>query len=181
MNICLFGAASDEIGKEYLEAAEAFGEALARRGHSLVFGGGATGVMGAAARGVSKAGGTLTGIAPRFFQKEGVLYGGCTELLYTETMRERKQWMEERSDAVVMAPGGIGTFEEFFEMLTLKQLGRHRKPIAVLNLCGYFDEMQRMLQKAVRLRFMGEETMALYGCFSDGEALLCALEDSVAE
>ena len=178
MNICLFGAASDEIGREYLEAAEAFGEALARRGHSLVFGGGATGVMGAAARGVRKAGGTMIGIAPHFFRREGVLFEDCTEFLYTETMRERKQAMEERSDAVVMAPGGIGTFEEFFEMLTLKQLGRHRKPIAVWNLCGYFDEMQRMLEKAVRLRFMAAENLTLYGCYKDGEELLRALEIS---
>lgn len=176
MNICVFGAASNAIAARYLEQVEAFAAELARRGHGLVFGGGATGLMGAAARGAAKAGGYILGVAPSFFNVEGVLYQNCTEFIYTETMRERKQTMEDRSDAVVMVPGGIGTFEEFFEMLTLKQLGRNNKPIAVFNVGGYFDEMEAMLQKSAREGFMSEGTLALYRCFSDGTALLDYLE-----
>ena len=176
MNICVFGAASNAIEGSYLKTVEEFGAELAKRGHGLVFGGGATGLMGAVARGVAGAGGFLLGVAPHFFNTEGVLYQNCTEFIYTDTMRERKQAMEDRSDAVVMVPGGIGTFEEFFEMLTLKQLGRNNKPIAVFNVNGYFDEMEAMLQKAAREQFMSGGTLALYRCFSDGGELLAYLE-----
>ncbi len=176
MKICLFGAASDAVDPAYLTAAEEFGASLARRGHELVFGGGATGLMGAAARGVRRAGGRLTGVAPRFFDREGVLYQDCTEFIFTDTMRERKQIMEERSDAAVMAPGGIGTLEEFFEILTLRQLGQYHKPIAILNLQGYFDGLQILLETAVERCFLEPEGLRLYGMFSDGEALLDALE-----
>ena len=176
MNICVFGAASNAIADSYLKTVENFGAELAMRGHGLVFGGGATGLMGAVARGVAGAGGFLLGVAPHFFNTEGVLYQNCTEFIYTETMRERKQTMEDRSDAVVMVPGGIGTFEEFFEMLTLKQLGRNNKPIAVFNVNGYFDEMEAMLQKAAREQFMSAGTLDLYRCFSDGGELLAYLE-----
>ena len=133
MVICVYGASSDTIHPDFLKAGEALGSAMARRGHSLVFGGGGHGLMGAVARGVASSGGSITGVAPRFFNVDGVLFDGCTEFVYTDTMRERKAIMEERADAFLMTPGGIGTFEEFFEILTLRQLGRHNKPISVLN------------------------------------------------
>jgi len=176
MNICVFGASSNAIEESYLNRVEAFGEELARRGHGLVFGGGAKGLMGAAARGAARGGGFILGVAPSFFNVDGVLYEHCTEFIHTETMRERKQTMEDRSDAVVMTPGGIGTFEEFFEMLTLKQLGRNNKPIAVFNVNGYFDEMQEMLEKSVRQNFMSHATLELYRVFTDGSKLLDYLE-----
>ncbi len=90
------------------------GKKLAERGHTLVlFGAGARGLMGAAARGASAGNGEIVGVAPTFFNVDGIIYGKCTELIRTETMRERKQIMEDRSDAFIMVPGGIGTFEEF--------------------------------------------------------------------
>lgn len=180
MNLCLYGASSDQIAPAYLQAVEALGEKLARRGHGLVFGGGAQGLMGAAARGVSSRSGYILGVAPSFFNVDGVLYPHCTEFIYTETMRQRKQIMEDRADGFIMVPGGIGTYEEFFEMLTLKQLGRHSKPIAVLNLDGYYDLLQQMLEQTIEQGFIKPACRELYGVFSDADALLDYLEQAKA-
>ena len=128
------------------------------------------------AGGVRSGGGRILGVAPRFFNVDGVLYDACTEFIYTDTMRERKQIMEDRSDAVIMTPGGIGTFEEYFEMLTLKQLGRHSRPIAVFNVGGYFDELLQMLEKAAREQFMQPAALSLSRCFTDAEAMLDYIE-----
>ena len=172
MNICVYGASSDVIDAAYLEAGYELGRQMAARGHGLVYGGGARGMMGAAARGIYDAGGWQLGIAPSFFHVDGVLFEHCNEFIYTDTMRERKQLMEERSDAFVMTAGGIGTFEEFFEVLNLKQLGRHTKPIAVLNTGGYFDALESMLKQAVAQRFMKEGCLSLYKfCATPAEVL----------
>jgi uncharacterized protein (TIGR00730 family) len=172
MRICIYGAASNDIRESYITETEKLGELLAESGHSLVFGGGASGLMGAAARGFHRKGAEIIGVAPSFFKPDGVLYTACTEFIYTETMRERKQAMEDRSDAFLVTPGGIGTFEEFFEVLTLKQLGRHTKPIAVLNTGGYFDALESMLKQAVAQRFMKEGCLSLYKfCATPAEVL----------
>ena len=166
MKICVFGASSRELAQGYYDAAYELGAQLARRGHELVFGGGTSGLMGAAARGVVSEGGRLTGVAPRFFDEPGILFEGCTDFVFTETMSERKKAMEDMSDAFVTLPGGIGTFEEFFEALTLKQLGRHAKAMAV---------------RAVEERFFPEDGHALYAVFTDAAALLDYVESYEAE
>ena len=180
MQICVYGASSNTIDEDYIRAVEALGRSMARRGHGLVFGGGAQGLMGAAARGMTEGGGTITGVAPRFFNVDGILYQRCTEFVYTDTMRERKAIMEERADAFVMTPGGIGTFEEFFEILTLRQLGRHNKPIAILNLNHYYDPMKEMLETAIEQNFMKPACRQLYAMFEEPEALLDYLESDQA-
>ncbi len=162
MNICVYGASSDAIDKEYIKAGELLGEEMARRGHTLIFGGGAAGLMGAVARGMAKLGGKIVGIAPSFFNVDGVLFDKCTEFIYTETMRERKQLLEDMSDAFIMSPGGIGTYEEFFEVLTLKQLDRHNKPITVLNTKGYYTPIDNLLKETAKGGFMREESLNLY-------------------
>ncbi len=172
MRICVFGASGSELAAEYFEAAHKLGELLAIGGHSLVFGGGQSGLMGACAEGAARHGGEITGIAPRFFDEPGILFPGCTRFLFTETMRERKQLMEEQSDAFIVLPGGIGTLEEFFETLTLKQLGRHGKPIAVLNTLRYYDAMLAMLYTAADGGFMSRNCLRLFGfCATPEEAL----------
>ena len=118
--------------------------------------------MGAAARGAHENGGDIIGIVPKFFDEPGIIYEHCTELVFTETMRERKQLMEERSEACIVLPGGIGTFEEFFEMLTLKQLGRSDRAIVVLNTNDYYALMQQMLENTARQRFMSRGCLELY-------------------
>ena len=176
MKICVFGASSRELAQGYYDAAYELGAQLARRGHELVFGGGTSGLMGAAARGVVSEGGRLTGVAPRFFDEPGILFEGCTDFVFTETMSERKKAMEDMSDAFVTLPGGIGTFEEFFEALTLKQLGRHAKAMAVLNTRGYYDAMDAMLRRAVAERFLSEDGYALYETFTDIPKLVDYIE-----
>jgi uncharacterized protein (TIGR00730 family) len=177
MTICVFGASSDQINAEYIASGEKLGKVIADRGHGLVFGGGANGLMGAVARGVYKGNGYIMGVAPSFFDVDGVLYEHCSELIYTETMRQRKQVMEDRSDAFIMTPGGIGTFEEFFEILTLKQLGRHTKPIAIFNVCGYYNKIIDMIKQAIDERFMRPESLELCEMFEDPEKLLDYFEN----
>ena len=125
MNICVFGASSDAISKEYLDTARKFGKTIASRGHTLVFGGGATGVMGAAVRGVkSNPNGHALGIAPRYFDTEGILYKECDESIFTDTMRERISLLIENSDTFAVLPGGVGTYQEFFEVFVLSRSER---------------------------------------------------------
>ena len=177
MRICIYGASSTLIDPKYIEETEILGEVLAGKGHGLVFGGGTEGLMGAAARGFARKGGEIIGIAPTFFLNvDGILYDQCTEFIYTETMRERKQLMEEKSDAFLVTPGGIGTFEEFFEILTLKQLGRHTKPILIYNIMGYFDSMKAMMEDAIEKKFMKDTCRELYTFVDTPEAVIDYLQ-----
>ena len=176
MRICVFGASSRDLKQVYYDEAYKLGEILARHGHSIVFGGGTSGLMGSVARGAKSCGGYVIGVAPKFFDEPGVLYDGCDEMLFTETMSERKKAMEDMSEAFITLPGGIGTFEEFFEALTLKQLGRHAKGMAVLNTNGYYDALEAMIARAVAEEFFTESGRALYEVFSDQEKLVDYIE-----
>ena len=162
MNICVFGSSSEQIDKIYLESAEHLGKKIAEKGHSLVFGAGKYGVMGASARGAYSAGGYTIGVTPDFFIDVGVVFDKCSELIVTDTMRERKGIMEDKADAFVICAGGMGTLEEFFEVLTLKQLNRHTKPIIIYNVKGYYNSMLAMLDNAVSEKFMTNACNRLY-------------------
>lgn len=161
MNICVYGAASKNIDPKYTDAGYDLGLKLAKRGHGLVFGGGNGGMMGAVARGAHDGGAHIIGIAPSFFNIDGVLYPHSDEVIYTETMRQRKQKMEDMSGAFIVTPGGIGTFEEFFEILTLKQLARTDKPLVILNTAGYYDSMLMMMRHSIENNFLTASTMGL--------------------
>ena len=170
MKICIYGASSNRLEPRYYEDARRFGTLLAEGGHSLIFGGGAGGLMGACAEGAS--GAEIIGVAPRFFDEPGILYPGCTRMIYTETMRERKAIMEEEAEAFVVLPGGIGTFEEFFETLTLKQLGRHGKPMALLNTRDYYAPLTALLERAAEDGFLSRRCFELFAvCATPEEAL----------
>lgn len=181
MNICLYGASSNAIAKSYINPTEELGAKIAERGHTLIYGGGAAGLMGAAARGVYSRGGKIIGIVPSFLNVDGILFDKCDEMIFTETMRERKQLMEERADAFIVTPGGVGTFDEFFEILTLKQLGRHSKPIAVFNINGYFDSLIEQLKNAVHKQFMSPESFELCMFTDNADKLINYIEQSVNE
>lgn len=183
MNICVFGAASSEIDGKYIEKVEEMGYALGKEGHNLVFGAGAQGLMGAAARGFKKAGAEIVGVIPTFFKNIDVepIFEECTELIFTETMRERKAAMEEHADAFVVVPGGIGTFEEFFEILTLKQLGRHSKKIAIYNIDGYYDDMNNLMDNSISQGFVREKCKEIYCIAGNFEELIEYLERSENE
>jgi len=178
MRICIYGAASPNIDQSYIDDTEKLGKKMAERGHSLVFGGGANGLMGAAARGVRAGGGTVLGVVPEFFFEESaeVIDPLCNEIIKTDTMRRRKQIMEEKSDAFIVLPGGVGTFEEFFEILTLKQLCRHNKPIAVYNINGYYDEIRLALEKAIEKKFIRNTCKELYLISNDPEEIFRYLD-----
>ncbi len=181
MKICVYGAAGSEVPQSMILKTEQLGIALAERGHSLVFGGGNGGMMGAIARGVYKGGGEVIGIAPRFFDGDGVFFPNCKEFIHTNTMRERKALMEQMSDAFIVTPGGVGTFDEFFEILTLRSLGQHTKPIAVFNADGYYEPLRALFKNAVDGRFMKEAVTALCPFFSDPTALITHLETDERE
>lgn len=178
MKICVFGAASSAIDRKYIELTERLCEDMARRGHELVFGAGAAGLMGAAARGMRKGGGKVTGVIPTFFKEETIeaIYEECDELIFTETMRERKMTMEDNADAFIVVPGGIGTFEEFFEVLTLKQLGRHVKPIALYNIDGYFNNLMAFMEHCMEENFINKSCSSLYACCYDTDELFQYIE-----
>ncbi len=172
MRICVYGASSSELDGRYFDAARELGRLLAEGGHCLVFGGGDGGLMGACARGAAERGGEILGIAPRFFDEPGVLFPRCSRFLWTGTMAERKAAMHRESDAFIALPGGIGTFEEFFETLTLKQLGRHGKPMALLNTLDYYVALMRLLEQAAEGGFLSRSCFELFAlCASPEDAL----------
>ena len=181
MKICVYGASSAKIDKSYIDAGEELGRLMVKRGHSLVFGGGDDGLMGAVSRGVHEMGGEIIGVAPEFFNVDGVLSPYCTKLIRTKTMRERKQTMEDLSDGFIMTPGGIGTFEEFFEILTLRQLMQTDKPIAVLNTDGYYDCLQEMMENAISRKFVIEACLSLYSVHDTPDGVLDFMENYVPE
>ncbi|MCF0245989.1 MAG: TIGR00730 family Rossman fold protein [Ileibacterium sp.] len=162
MNICVYGSSSNSIPQSYLKAGYELGKQIASRGYGMVFGGGCDGMMGAAVRGMQSEGGWSIGIAPTFFQGQGVLFRDCSEWIFTKTMRERKHLMEHKSSAFIMTAGGIGTLEEFFEVLTLKQLSQLNKPICILNTDGCFDELDALLKQLVKDGFMSADNLNLY-------------------
>ena len=160
--ICVFGSSSESIDRAYLAEAEALGKFLAEKGCGVVYGAGKYGIMGAVARGVQAANGALLGISPDFFVELEVLTEDYGELILTKTMCERKALMEDKSDAFIICAGGIGTLEEFFEVITLKQLGRHQKPIVIYNTRGFYDPMIDMMEQSVAQHFMSANVHRLY-------------------
>ena len=137
--------------------------------------------MGAAASGFKAAGGYILGVIPKFFDEEDVeaICDFCDELIQPDTMRQRKQLMEDNADAFIVVPGGIGTFEEFFEILTLKQLCRHNKPIALYNLMGYYDDINNVLDQAMKKNFIRDNCKELYYTTDDIEELFRYIEEPV--
>ena len=134
--------------------------------------------MGAAARGTRRGGGKIIGVIPEFFRDEEIeaICEDCDELIFTKSMAERKTTMEELSDGFIVAPGGIGTLEEFFETLTLKQLGRHTKPIAIFNCYNFYDYMEMFLYHIMNQRFIKANCDLLYLTFTDFDEMFEYLE-----
>lgn len=163
MKITVYGAASNKIDQHFINEGEKLGKELVKKGHSLVYGGGNHGLMGAVARGVHSENGHILGIAPTFFKSvDGELFEHCNEFIFTENMRERKFLLEEHGDAFIVTPGGAGTYEEFFEVLTLKQLRQHNKAIIIYNAFNYYDTLVKMLEEAIEKKFIRESNTELY-------------------
>ena len=176
MKICLFGASSSRLDPVYFQEAERMGRLIAEAGHTVVFGGGADGLMGACARGAKAVGGRIVGIAPRMFNEPGILLPECDELILTDSMSARKEKMFSESEAFLALPGGIGTMDEFFEAITLRQLGLLRGPIVLLNTRGFYTPLFAYLEQMAELGFMSQNCMKLVHLCDTPEAALEALQ-----
>lgn len=173
--ICVFCGSSPGLSSDYRTMTEQLGEALLRKRIGLVYGGGDVGLMGRLAHVVVEGGGEVIGVIPKALAIKEVAYAGLPDLRVVESMHERKALMAELSDAFIALPGGLGTLEEFFEVLTWVQLGIHHKPCGILNIGGYYDLMIEFLDHAVDQRFMRPEHRANVLVDDDPDGLLAKL------
>lgn len=156
-NVCVYSASSTKIDKVYFDAAIELGKILAAKKINIINGAGCLGLMAAISDSALNAGGSVTGIIPKFMVEQNWHHKGLTRMIETETMHERKSLMAEMSDASIALPGGCGTLEELLEVITWKQLGLYLKPIVILNINGYFNPLLEMLNKAIEENFMRQE------------------------
>lgn len=174
-SICVYCGSKPGTNPLYTEAAVAVGQWIASHGGQLVYGGGSGGLMGTVANATLAAGGRVVGVIPKALVEKEWAHHGCTELHIVDNMHERKRMMAERADAFIALPGGIGTFEELFEVWTWRQLGYHDKPIGLLNTAGYYDGMLAFLQQAVANGFLSDWQMGLLRTGSTPTTLLADL------
>ncbi len=158
--VCVFCGSSRGAREAYQEAARETGRAIAEAGLGLVYGGGRVGLMGMLADAALEAGGEVIGVIPQALSSSEIAHGGLTELRVVGSMHERKALMEQFSDGFLAMPGGFGTFDELFEILTWAQLHLHDKPVCLLNVCGYFDGLLTMVNHAEQERFVRPEHRA---------------------
>ena len=175
-SVTVFCGSSDAVEEKYFAAARELGEKLARRGWRLIYGGGSVGLMGVVSRAVLAHGGHVTGVIPKALLDLGVGNPDASELIVTDGLRDRKAIMDERGDAFVALPGGLGTLEEVLEVLTLKQLGYHTKPVAVLDLGGFYEPLWSQVQRGIDTGFIKPEFLDLWYPAPDVDALLRYLD-----
>ena len=171
-SICVYCGSANQASREYFLAAREVGEILARRGLSLIYGGGRTGLMGAVADGVLENGGQVTGVITESMNTPELAHTGLTRLEVTATIHQRKARMYALADGYIALPGGYGTLDELFETLTWAQIGEHQKPVGILNVNGYYDPLLEMLDRAVTEKFLFPEHRRALLCESDPEKLL---------
>jgi uncharacterized protein (TIGR00730 family) len=174
-SICVYCGSSGKIDPRYINAAYEMGAVLAARGINLVYGAGSTGLMGAVANGALENSGDVVGVIPEIFNTPTLAHKNLTRLEIVPDMHVRKARMAELSDAFIALPGGFGTMEELFEILTWAQIGLHQKPVGILNVCGYFDPLLEMIGKAKQEGFIYREHQALLSSTDEPRSLLDAL------
>ena len=177
-SITVYCSASEGLDKGFNHAAEEVGRLLAENGIELVYGGGAVGLMGVIAKACKAAGGKVTGIITEHLLESEQGWDGCDELIIVDSMRQRKRQLIDRAEGFLVLPGGLGTYEEFFETLVGRLLEEHRKPIGILNDRGHFDPMMAMLRDGIDKRFITEPTMELVQIDDDAATLLKRLIES---
>jgi uncharacterized protein (TIGR00730 family) len=171
-SVCVYCGSRPGATPEFAQAAQIVGTWIGQHGGQLVYGGGKAGLMGIVAEATLQAGGKVIGVIPRALVEKEWALRDCTELHIVETMHERKRMMAERADAFLALPGGIGTFEEFFEVWTWRQLGYHDRPVGLLNVGGYYDGLLAFLRATVEQQFLSDWQMNLVQTDSDPLALL---------
>lgn len=174
--ICVFCSSSDGIDKAYFEAAKDLGEEIARRGLTLVYGGSDIGLMGELARAAHAGGAKVVGIIPKALHGKVRAFKGDHELVVTDDLRHRKTLMEMRSQAFVALPGGFGTLEELLEIVTLKQLGHHNKPVVIVNTKSFYDPLIRMFDEMFEKKFTRTKHRELYRVSADVKGAFKCLE-----
>lgn len=179
--ICVFCASSQSVEEIYREVATDLGRRMGRNGIGLIYGGGAIGLMGCVARGVHEADGNVVGVLPRFLIDKGIDYEKADELIIAKDMRERKSIMDQRSDAFIVLPGGIGTLEEGMEILSMKLLKLTRKPLVFLNTNDYYRDLTAFFEKMIRLNFAKPEITDLFALEPDPESALQFVMNSSPE
>lgn len=177
--VCVYCGSSPGARPDYMRVAAELGTLLASRRLGLVYGGASVGLMGALADAALEAGGEVTGVIPRSFSSR-VGHRGLARLVEVDTMHERKAMMFDMADAFIALPGGIGTLEEVFEVLTWSQLGYHVRPVGLLNTAGYYDRLLEFLDHTVEERFVRPEHRRMLAMESDAARLLQRLEDYTA-
>lgn len=175
-HICVYCSSSDMVDPSYFTLAEELGTAIARRGHTLVYGGTNIGLMGRCARAAQQNGARVIGVIPSFIAERGLAYDKADELIVTDDMRQRKAIMEQRADAFVGMPGGFGTLEEMFEIITLKQLQRHNKAVVFLNAAGYYEPLAAALEHMYRAQFAKQAYRQMYAFAPDVAGALDHIE-----
>ena len=178
--IAVFCGSREGNETAFVDAADALGRNLAQRDIALVYGGGGIGLMGVIARAVLQHGGRAIGVIPDFLQALELRQPNLSELIEVAGMHERKRHMFERADAFVILPGGLGTLDETMEIITWKQLLRHRKPIVVLNVAGYWDALEALVDKIVSGGFADPKVRDLFAVVTEVEAVFDAIESSPA-
>lgn len=179
-SVCVYCGSRPGADPLFVKEAEALGREIAAAGVRLVFGGASIGIMGTVARSVLGAGGKVTGVIPHFLKEIEVPLEGVSERVLTKTMHERKQIMFDRSDAFVIMPGGIGTLEETFEMLTWRQLKRHDKPIVVVNINGYWTPFVALIEHCIKEGFAGAEIADLLTVVPSAKDVIPAIKACLA-
>ncbi len=174
-SVCVYCGSREGVLPSYAEVARQVGQWIGHHNGQLVYGGGNNGLMGLVAQATADAGGRVVGIIPKALQTKENTRTACTELHVVDTMHQRKHMMAERADVFLALPGGIGTFEEFFEVWTWRQLGYHDKPIGLLNTAGYYDSLLQFAQSSVNAGFLSDWQMDLISSGDEPTALLQAL------
>lgn len=175
-SLCVFCGSNSGTRPEYAAAAERLGRFAAEQGVRLIYGGGRVGLMGTLADACLAAGGAIVGVIPQALASKELAHAGCTELIVVESMHERKAKMAELSDAFVALPGGIGTFEELFEVWTWGQLGFHAKPCGLLNAAGFYDRLIEFIEHTTAEGFMRPEHLQMLARADDPAALFAELK-----
>lgn len=171
-SVCVYCGSRPGLNPEFTNAAQQVGTWIGRHGGQLVYGGGRAGLMGIVADATLQAGGRVIGVIPKALVEKECAHQACTELHIVDTMHDRKRMMAEHADAFLALPGGIGTFEELFEVWTWRQLGYHDKPIGLLNTAGYYDGLLSFLETSVEQQFLGDWQMDLIRSGTEPSSLL---------
>ena len=179
-SVTVFCGSSSGEDESYVNSARSLGITLAENDIKLIYGGASVGLMGAVADGVLEGGGIAIGVLPRFLQSKEIAHDGLSELILVNSMHERKTKMNELSEGVIALPGGFGTLEEFFEMLTWAQLGLHKKPMGILNVKQFYNPLLRLIENMVDQGFLKHENLKMILAEENTQALLAEMKNYTA-